>query len=166
MNYALLVIDMQKAFYGGYAKESMDAACASINAVLPYFRKANSPILWIQHKGEKEGVLPGSPGFELIDPLKPEPGDYRIQKEQVNSFEGTECARILRESKTDIAVIAGFCAEYCVLATYKGAAEEGFFPVILKNGIASGGKEGIEMVENQANLISHEVLQKLLAEKI
>ena len=98
MNYALLVIDMQKAFYGGYAKESMDAACASINAVLPYFRKANSPILWIQHKGEKEGVLPGSPGFELIDPLKPEPGDYRIQKEQVNSYR-TECAQILRDIK-------------------------------------------------------------------
>lgn len=166
MNYALLVIDLQKAFYGGYAKESMDAASESINAVIPYFRKTGSPILWIQHQGEKEGVLPGTADFELIDPLKPEPGDFRIHKEHVNSFEETECAQILREHKTDIVVIAGFCAEYCVLSTYKGAAEEGFFPVILKNGIASGGKEGIEMVENQANLISHEVLQKLLAEKI
>lgn len=165
MNYALLIIDMQKAFYGGYAKESMDAACAAINAVIPYFRKTKSPILWIQHKGEKEGVLPGTAGFELIDQLKPEPGDYRIQKEQVNSFTGTECAQILREHKTEIVVVTGFCAEYCVLSTYKGAVEEGFFPVILKNGIASGSKEGIEIVENQTNLISHEVLQKLLAEQ-
>ncbi|NLY89658.1 MAG: cysteine hydrolase [Firmicutes bacterium] len=166
MNYALLVIDLQKAFYGGYAKESMDAACESINAVLPFFRKTNSPVLWIQQKGEKEGVLPGTTGFELIDRLKPEPGDYRIHKEHVNSFVKTECAQILRESKTDIVVVTGFSAEYCVLSTYKGAVEEGFFPVILKNGIASGNKEGKEMVENRTNLISHEVLQKLLAEKL
>ena len=44
--------------------------------------------------------------------------------------------------------------------------EEGFFPVVLKNGIASGGKEGIEMVENQANLISHEVFTKTPGGKI
>jgi nicotinamidase-related amidase len=166
MNYALLIIDLQKAFHSGYAKESMEAACESINAVIPYFRKTNSPVLWIQHKGEKEGVLPGKNGFELIDLLKPEPGDYRIHKEQVNSFEETGCAQILRERKTDIVVITGFCAEYCVLSTYKGAIEENFFPVVLKNGIASGSKEGIEMVESQTNLISHEVLQKLLVEKL
>src|SRR5690554_5511405 len=113
MNYALMIIDLQKAFYGGYAKESMDAACECINAVIPFFRKTKSPILWIQHKGEKEGVIPGTDGFELIDLLRPEPGDYRIQKEYENSFTKTECAQILQDSKTDIIVITGFSAEYC-----------------------------------------------------
>lgn len=55
MNYALMIIDLQKAFYGGYAKESMDAACECINAVIPFFRKTKSPILWIQ-----QGFVPNT----------------------------------------------------------------------------------------------------------
>lgn len=63
-------------------------------------------------------------------------------------------------------VITGFCAEYCVISTYNGAIELGLFPVILKDGIASGQRGKKESIESITNVISHEVLMKLLEEKV
>lgn len=39
MKFGLMIVDLQKAFYDGYAKESMDSAVRTINEVLPSFRK-------------------------------------------------------------------------------------------------------------------------------
>lgn len=165
MNYALLIIDLQKAFYGGSAKESMDSACEYINAILPLFRKTNSPVVWIQDKDEEDGVVPGNEGFDLLDNLKPAPGEYRIHKEYGNSFNKTDCTRILKENKTDIVVITGYCAEYCVLSTYRGALDQDLMPVILKGGIASGMQKNREFVESISNIISYPILKKLMQEK-
>jgi len=162
MNFALLIIDLQKASYHGYAKESMNSAARYINDVLPSFRKSNSPVLWVQHLGKEDGILPGTEGFELIDKLKAEPGDYYIHKEYENSFNKTECIQILKENKVDIVVVSGFCAEYCVISTYKGALDQDLFPVILKDGIASGRKGNKELVESISNVISPAVLKRFM----
>jgi len=164
MNYALMIIDLQKAFYRGPSKESMDSACEYINAVLPLFRKRKSPVLWIQDKDEEDDVVPGTEGFEFLEQLEPQEGEYRIHKEYGNSFNKTDCARILKEHKTDIVVITGYCAEQCVLSTYRGALDHDFLPVILKNGIASGKDENKEFIEKISNVISYPVLKKLLEE--
>ncbi len=165
MNYALMIIDVQKAFYKGYAKESMNNACEYINAILPLFRKCKYPILWIQDEDEEDGVVPGKECFDFIDLLTPEKSEYRIHKKYGNSFNKTECKKILEEHKTDIIVITGYCAENCVLSTYRGALDLDFLPVILKNGIASGKEENKEFVERISNIISYPVLKKLLEEK-
>lgn len=165
MNYALMIIDLQKAFYGGSAKESMDSACEYINAILPFFRETSSPVIWIQDKDEEDGVVPGTEAFDLLDSLKPLTGEYRVHKEYGNSFNKTDCARILKENKTDIVVITGYCAEYCVLSTYRGALDHDFVPVILKDGIASSKHKNKEFVESISNIISYPILKKLLKEK-
>jgi len=152
MNYALMIIDLQKAFYTGSAKESMDSVCEYINAILPLFRETNSPVIWIQHKDDEDGVIPGKEGFDLLDSLKPLPGEYRVHKEYGNSFNKTNCAKILKENRTDIVVITGFCAEYCVLSTYRGALDQDLVPVILKNGIASVKHKNKEFVEGISKL--------------
>ena len=164
MNYALMIIDLQKAFYNGPAKSSMDEACEYINAVLPLFRKRHSPILWIQDKNKEDNVVPGLAGFDFIEQLEPEPGEYRVHKEYGNSFNKTECTKILKEHKTDIVVITGYCAEYCILSTYRGALDQDFLPVILKNGIASGKEDNKKFVESISNMISYPILKKLLEE--
>ncbi|NLM97229.1 MAG: isochorismatase family protein [Halanaerobiaceae bacterium] len=162
MKFGLMIVDLQKAFYDGYAKESMDSAVRTINEVLPSFRKTGCPVLWIQHLGKGDGILPGTEGFELIDGLKPETGDYHIYKEYQNSFNKTESTRILRENDVDIVVVAGYCAEYCVISTYKGALDYDFFPVILKDGIASWKKGNEELIESITNVISPAVLKKIM----
>ena len=164
MKLALMVIDLQKAFYNGESIESMDNACDYINAVLPLFREKELPIIWVQHMDKEDGVVPGTEGFEFIDCLNPEEGEYRIHKEYGNSFNKTKCIEILNENEIDTVVITGFCAEHCVLSTYRGALDHDLTPVILKNGIAGRNKKNIRFVEDISNIISYQILKKILEE--
>gem|GEM_PF-3513849 len=59
-------------------------------------------------------------------------------------------------------IIVGFCAEYCVLSTYRGAEDHGLTPVIMRGGLASAKPENINFVENISNIISYPVLAKML----
>ena len=159
-----MVIDMQKEFYVGQTKDQMDRATEYINAVIPMFEEKGLPIIWVQDKDEGEGVVPGTPGFEFIDSLKPKSDAIRIHKTYGNSFNKTDVDRILKENGVDTVVMTGFCAEFCVLSTYRGAKDLDYFPVILKNGIASTQESNKEFVENISETITYGVLEKLLKE--
>jgi nicotinamidase-related amidase len=165
MKLGLMIIDLQKAYYEGESKASMDGACEYINAVLPLFRKAGLPVLWVQHVSDEDGVVPGAEGFELIDALKPLEVEHRIHKTYGNSFNKTECAALLREQGVDTVVITGYCAEHCVLSSYRGAADQDFLPVILRNGIASGSAENKRFVENISNVLCYAFLKKMLEDR-
>jgi len=165
MKLALMVIDMQKEFYVGQTKDQMDRATEHINYVIPMFEKKGLPIIWVQDKDEGEGVVPGKEGFEFIDSLKPKPDDIRIHKTYGNSFNKTDVDKILKEAGVDTVVMTGFCAEFCVLSTYRGAKDLDYFPVILKNGIASTEEANKEFVEKISETITCGVLVKLLADQ-
>jgi nicotinamidase-related amidase len=162
MKLALLIIDLQKAFYNEGSKASMDNASEYINYVIPWFRKKKLPILWIQHKEEEDNVIPGEKGFELIDQLKPEERDYKITKTYQNSFNKTDCFSILKNNGIDTIIITGFSAEYCVLSTYRGALDNDLLPILLKNAIASRSSENQEVVEKISNTITYSILKKML----
>ena len=71
MEPALLVIDVQKAFFDDpVTKKSLDNAIEYINAAIEIFRKNNNPIICIQHVDESEQLLPGEDGFDLPNSLK------------------------------------------------------------------------------------------------
>lgn len=162
MNLAWLVIDLQRKFYNGKNKESMDEACEYIDTVLPFFREKNLPVVWIQHMNEKSGLLPGTEGFELLECLKPIAGEKVISKKYGNSFNKTDCYAYLKERNIDTVILSGFCAEYCVLSTYRGALDLDLTPIILKGSLASGNEKYIQFVENISNLITYKVLEKIL----
>jgi len=163
MKPALLVIDLQKAYYGPSTKQSMDSAVEYINAVIPVFRKQGFPVVWIQHRDEEDGALPGLPGFDFLDSLKPEEGDLRITKEYGNSFNKTGLADRLSAMGADTVVITGYCAEFCVLSTYRGALDLDLAPVILKGGISSGNSARLDMVLDISEVISYGILTRVLA---
>ncbi len=162
MKLALMIIDLQKAFYNGPSQQSMDDAVEYINAVLPWFREKGLPILWVQDADESDGVVPGAEGFEFIDTLNPEPGEHRITKHYGNSFNKTDCHSILLNEDVDTVLITGYCAEYCVLSTYRGALDLDLTPVILRNAIASGNLDHLKMVEGMSNTISYGILKKVM----
>ena len=159
MKLALMVIDMQKAFYTGSGRTSMDAASEYINAAVDMFRLGNLPVLWVQ---DKDDVKPGDEGFELIDSLKPSAGEHRIIKEYGNSFNKTECDRILKEEVVDTVIITGYCAEYCVLSTYRGALDLDYVPILFRGALASGKEENIRFVESISDIVSYNVLKKMV----
>jgi len=161
MKLALMIIDLQKAYYQQESQKSIDSAVEYINAVLPWFRQKKFPVIWVQDVDTEDGVVPGEESFDLIDSLSPLEGEYFIHKHYGNSFNKTNCAEIILENKVDMVIMTGFCAEYCVLSTYRGALDRDLTPVLLKNGIASVSPENLKMVEDISNIISYGVLKKM-----
>jgi len=164
MNIALLVIDMQKTFFNGSSKKSMGNASKYINHIVDVFRNKNKKIIWIQDEDEKNGNIRGTDGFEIIDLLKPKKNEKRIIKHYGNSFNKTELMKFFVEEKIDTIIITGYCAEYCVLSTYRGALDNDLTPKLLKNAIASGDKENIKFVENISEIITMKALKKIINE--
>lgn len=159
MRLALMIIDMQIAFYEGKGKESMDAAVEYIEAAVEMFRNKNLPIIWVQ---DKDDVVPGDAGFEIINQLKPQESDYRIIKGYGNSFNKTECSKIMKDERIDTLILTGYCAEYCVLSTYRGALDLDIVPIIFRGSIASGVRENIGFVESISDIVSYNVLKKMV----
>lgn len=162
MKLALMIIDMQKEYYQGGALSQMNRASEYINAVIPLFEKKGLPIIWVQDIDEEDGVVPGTDGFDLIESLKPKNDAIIIHKRYGNSFNKTECDQILKQHGVDTVVLTGFCAEYCVSNTYRGAKDLDYFPVLLKNGIASVEEANKQFVENINETISYGMLKRIL----
>jgi nicotinamidase-related amidase len=159
MKLALMIIDMQKAYYEGQSKISMDAAVEYINAAVEMFRESKLPIIWVQDKSDAE---PGQPGFDLIDSLQPKNEEYKVQKLYGNSFNKTDCLDIVKKENVDTLLITGYCAEYCVLSTYRGALDHDLTPILFRGALASGKEENIGFVESVSSIMSYSVLKKIL----
>lgn len=164
MKPALLVIDIQERFLtlGEMPAESFAKAAEYINAAIALFRKRQLPIICIQHIEEEAGLVPGSEGFETAAALQILPSDRHIHKTYGNAFNKTPLADELRKLGVDTVIITGFCAEYCVLSTYRGAENLDFAPIILRESLISGIPERVRFVEDISSLISYGALRKAL----
>ncbi len=158
---ALLVIDIQKEFFKNTeTKKSLENALEYINYTIGKFREANQPVVFVSDEEADQGV--GSEGYELYEELDYNPEDIHISKKYCNSFWQTELEAKLREMGTEMVVICGFAAEYCVYGTYNGAMERGFEAVILQHGIASPNEKHKDMIENICKATSYAVLEYFL----
>ncbi|MBN1995583.1 MAG: isochorismatase family protein [Anaerolineae bacterium] len=164
MQPALLVIDVQKEFYkfNPVTAQSLDDAIEYINAAIALFREKNLPVICVQHVDEAENLKPGVAGFDVPEALNVLPSDLHIHKTYSNSFNKTLLEKELQTLGVDIVIITGFCAEYCVLSTYRGAEDLDLTPLILRGALASGALENIKFVENISDLISYGALKKVL----
>ncbi len=164
MKPALLVIDMQKEFYkyGPATAQSLDDAIEYINAAIALFREKELPVVCVQHIDEGDHLVPGVGGFELPEKLAILPSDLHVHKTYGNSFNKTCLESALREQGVDTVVITGFCAEYCVLSTYRGAQDRDFAPVLLRGSLASTIPDHIKFVEAINDVMSYGALKKFL----
>ncbi len=154
MKPALLVIDMQKAFYADpRVKASMDSAVEYITPVLAWFREKSLPVCWIHHT-EKGGPIEGQPDFEFIDALKKKDGEPRIVKRYQNSFTRTGLGEVLSAKGVDTVFVTGFCAEYCVLSTCRGARDLDLTSILIRGCAASDNPEHIRFVEEINEVMS------------
>ena len=164
MKPALLVIDIQNEFFNlnQACSDSPKSAIEYVNAAIDLFREKNLPVVVIQHKSEERGLVPGKSGFDVPESVKLVPEDIRIVKTYGNSFTKRGLAEKLRELEVDTVIVTGFCAEYCVLSTYRGAQDFDFTPIILKGSLASDNAEHIRFVEEISEIISYGALKNLL----
>jgi nicotinamidase-related amidase len=164
MKPALLIIDVQKKFLGldPTMTQSINDAIQFINAAIELFREKDLPVISVQHVDEKSGLAPGEAGFDLPESLDVLPSDLHIHKRYGNSFTKTKLADELRQQGVDTVIVTGFCAEYCVLSTYRGAQDQDLTPILLRGAMASDNLENIRFVERIGEIISLGALKKAL----
>jgi nicotinamidase-related amidase len=164
MKAALLVIDVQKAFfkYSSVTAQSLESAIEYINAAIAMFREKNLPVVCIQHMDPSDKLVPGEEGFDIPDSLNILASDLHIHKTYGNSFNKTPLAEELRKLGIDTVILTGFCAEYCVLSTDRGAKDIDLTPIIFRGSLASTIPENIKFVESINDVISYGALKKAL----
>ena len=164
MKPALLVIDVQKEFYkySTQTAQSLNNAVEYINIAIALFRAKNLPIVCVQHMNEKDKLIPGEDGFELPEGLNILPSDICIHKTYGNAFNKTDLQGKLHELDVDTVIVTGYCAEFCVLSTFRGAKDLDLTPIILRGALASDSLENIKFVENISDIISYGALKMIL----
>ena len=106
--------------------------------------------------------MPGEGGFELPDHLDILRSDLHIHKTYGNAFTKTALGDELRTLGVDTVIVTGFCAEYCVLSTCRGAEDVDLVPIVLREALASRAPENIKFVESVNEVISYGALEKAL----
>jgi nicotinamidase-related amidase len=162
MRPALLVIDVQKEFFkiSPATAQSLDSAIEYINAAIDLFREKCLPVICVQDmEGDR---VPGTENFDLPESLKILPSDLHITKTYPNAFNKTPLAIALRDMGVDTVIITGFCAEYCVLSTARGALDYDLMSILLRDSLASSKPENIRFVESVNDVISYRALKKVL----
>lgn len=156
MKPALLVIDVQKEFFKDDPEttRSLNNAVEYINEAVKLFRSQKLPIVYVQHMEEESGLVPGAEGFELPEAFDVQPTDIRITKTYGNAFNKTGLADQLKALGVDTLILTGYCAEWCVLSTYRGAIDLDLNPTLLLGSIASGSAENLRFVEKISHVIS------------
>jgi nicotinamidase-related amidase len=107
--------------------------------------------------------MPGEAGFDLPAALKILPSDVHVHKEYGNSFNRTPLLTHLQEVGVDTVILTGFCAEYCVLSTYREAQDCDLTPIMLRGALASDVLENITFVERINDTVTFGALKKLLS---
>jgi nicotinamidase-related amidase len=163
MKPALLVVDMQNEFFaeGSPALSSLREATEYINATIALFRRAAAPVIVVSDIEEPHRV-PGREPFAVHPSVAVEAGDLHIDKRFGNAFWQTDLDAELRARGVTMVIVCGFCAEYCVLDTCRGARERGYATALLRRGIASPRAAHIQVVEAICELVSYGALAGFL----
>ena len=164
MKPALLVIDVQKAFFeeDSATAAALRGAADYINFAIQLFREKKLPVICVQHMNPEDNLVPGQPGFDLPEILNILPTDPHIHKTYGNAFNKTTLAEMLRKEGIDTVVITGFAAEGCVTATARGAKDLDLTAILLRGSLIGGKPEYVPFVEATHEIISCRALAKVL----
>src|SRR5580700_10487997 len=168
-NTAVVLIEYQNDFttQGGKLHEAVKPVMESTNMLentvemVKEARKAGATIVYVPIqfapgfnelsrdpygilKGCKDGQVfeKGSWGAEIVDVLKPQPGDIVIEgKRGLDGFASTNLDFILRGRKIDTIAIGGFLTNCCVESTMRTGYEKGYDVITLKDCTATVSEE-------------------------
>ena len=110
-------------------------------------------------KGCKDGQVfeKGSWGAEIVDVLKPQPGDIVVEgKRGLDGFATTNLDFILRSRKIDTIALSGFLTNCCVESTMRTGYELGYNVVTIKDCAATVNEEAQKgAIEHDFPMFSH-----------
>lgn len=110
-------------------------------------------------KGCKDGEVfeKGSWGAQIVDVLKPEPGDIVVEgKRGLDGFATTNLDFILRSRKIDTIALGGFLTNCCVESTMRTGYELGYNVITLKDCAATVSEQAQSgAIEHDFPMFSH-----------
>jgi len=92
----------------------------------------------------------GSWGAEVIEELKPEPGDIVIRKQKYDGFIGTNLEVVLRTLGTRYLIFMGTATNVCVESTLRHAFFLDYFPILVSDAVSQAG----DRITQQATILN------------
>jgi len=86
-------------------------------------------------------LIRGTPDWEIINELKPEPDDIVVDKHRYSGFTNTELDTVLRTYNIKYLLFIGLATNVCVESTIRDAYFHEYFPVLLIDGCGNIGPE-------------------------
>ncbi len=143
---ALIIIDMQNDFVLPGAPACVAGAQATVPTVrrlLDVFRSRGLPVFHVVREYRADGsdiemnrldgflrdrryLVPGTNGCEIVGPLRPRPGEYRLVKNRYSCFMNTELDFMLRRLGVTRLVICGTQYPNCIRASIFDAVCHGY----------------------------------------
>ena len=101
-------------------------------------------------------LVRGEYGHDIVDELKPRPGEPVVDKPGKGAFYATDLDAILRTRGIQQLVVCGVTTEVCVNTTVREANDRGYDALVLEDCVASYFPEfpkvGIEMIKAQGGI--------------
>lgn len=121
---ALLVIDMQNANTAeGWQRE---AVIGRIRTLIDKAKTVGAPVIWIQHNRPGSQLEKGSPGWQIVEQLRPGPRDTVIEKQYLDAFADTPLRARLDTLGVGHVVICGAATDACIRTTTQRSQVEGY----------------------------------------
>jgi len=158
--YALLIIDMQNDFVLPGAPLRVAQAGAvllKIRNVLDTFRDRKLPVFHIVRVHRPDGsdvemfrkdlfkkspfAVAGTKGAAVVDELRPQPGEYVIEKVRMSAFLGTELDIMLRTLGITDLVVTGIQTPNCIRTTVFDAMAYNYPVILLSDAVGAKNDE-------------------------
>jgi nicotinamidase-related amidase len=144
--YSLVIVDMQNDFVLPGASACVAGAYDTVPCIkrlLDFFRVNKLPVFHVVREYRADGsdiemnrldgflrkgryLVPGTKGCEIVGPLRPMDGEYRVVKNRYSSFMNTEMDFMLRRIGVTHLVVCGTQYPNCIRATIFDAVCHGY----------------------------------------
>ena len=146
MKTGLILVDIQNDYFPGGSMElvGIGQAVTKAKALLSIFRENGWPTFHIQHISTQKNAtffLPGTPGSEIHDDIKPLEDERIITKHYPNSFRETRLLEELDKDRIRRLVICGAMSHMCIDATTRAAFDHGYNSVVVQDACATRNLE-------------------------
>jgi nicotinamidase-related amidase len=147
---ALLVVDIQNDFTGANAKLPIDKSQAeeiicNLNQLIESAYLTRLNVIYIGNQYSRFdplnifrnfAAISGSEGAKL-DPRLIVINQNYFSKCKTDAFSNPELIKFLKQNQIDEVIVAGVYADYCILATVKGAIKHGLRVKVLADGVGT-----------------------------
>ncbi|ADV64462.1 cysteine hydrolase family protein [Desulfurococcus mucosus] len=158
MRPALLIVDMLKEFVHGRLKSpEATQIIPAISRIASIARSKGIPVIYLadhhypfDHELSIWGphAMQGDPESDIIDELKPGPGDIVLYKRSYSGFRETGLDYILRDLGVDTVILTGIHTHICVLHTAIDAFYNRYKIIVVEDAVSAFNKGDHEWALN------------------